>query len=75
MATAKKTAPKKVVKKAPTTSAQLFSMTQEVKDWIDQASSRINAMRTEIDGLKEENKRLKQNHKIMERRVMGMSNE
>lgn len=73
MATAKKPVAKKVVKKAPTKSAQQFSMPMEVKEWIDQASSRLAYMTSEIERLKEENKRLKRNHKIMETRVMGMS--
>jgi cell division septum initiation protein DivIVA len=73
MATAKKIVAKKVVKKAPTKSAQQFSMPTEVKEWIDQASSRLAYMTSEILRLKEENQKLKRNHKIMEQRVMGMS--
>jgi hypothetical protein len=65
MATAKKPAAKK--------EAQPFAMPVEVKDWIDQASSRMNHMRSEIDRLKEENKQLRRSHKLMEQRVMGMS--
>jgi cell division septum initiation protein DivIVA len=69
MATAKKPA-------AKTTKAEAqFAMPQEVKDWIDQASSRMNHMKTEIERLKEENKNLKRSHKLMEQRVMGMSSE
>ena len=80
MAIAKKPVPKKVVakktvaKKAAIQSlATEYRMPQEVKEWIDQASSRLAYMTSEIERLKEENKRLKQNHKIMETRVMGMS--
>ena len=69
MATAKKTAAKKTKAEAQ------FVMPQEVKDWIDQASSRMNHMKTEIERLKEENKNLKRSHKLMEQRVMGMSSE
>jgi hypothetical protein len=65
MATAKKPAAKK--------EEQTFAMPVEVKDWIDQASSRMNHMRSEIDRLKEENKQLRRSHKLMEQRVMGMS--
>jgi len=73
MATTKKTAAKKVVKKAPTKSAQQFSMPMEVKEWIDQASSRLAYMTSEILRLKEENQKLKRANKVMETRVMGMS--
>jgi hypothetical protein len=52
-----------------------YRMPVEVKDWMDQASSRIMSMRTEIDRLKEENKKLRNANKIMEQRVMGMSTE
>jgi len=69
MATAKKPAAK--TKKAE----QTFSMPMEVKDWIDQASSRMAHMTSEIARLKEENKQLKRSHKLMEQRVMGMSSE
>lgn len=70
MATAKKTAAKKTpVKKAE----QTFAMPMEVKNWIDQASSRMAHMTSEIERLKEENKQLRRTHKLMEQRVMGMS--
>ena len=72
---AKKVVAKKVVAKAtPIKSTQEeFRMPVEVKDWIDQASSRMNHMRNEIERLKEENLKLRRSHKIMEQRVMGMS--
>jgi predicted DNA-binding protein len=47
--TTKPPAKKSVIKLRP----EEFRMPVEVKEWIDQASSRINAMRTEIDRLKE----------------------
>lgn len=50
-----------------------FRMPVEVKEWIDQASSRMMSMRTEIDRLKEENLKLRRANKVMEQRVMGMS--
>lgn len=53
--------------------AEEFRMPMEVKEWIDQASSRLMSMRTEIDRLKEENQKLRRANKIMEQRVMGMS--
>ena len=69
MATAKKPAAKKTAPKTETK----FAMPMEVKEWIDQASSRMARMTTEIERLKEENKALKRTHKLMEQRVMGMS--
>jgi hypothetical protein len=53
--------------------AEEFRMPMEVKEWIDQASSRMMSMRTEIDRLKEENIKLRRANKIMEQRVMNMS--
>jgi len=70
MTTAKKPAAKKTAKTEPQ-----FAMPMEVKNWIDQASSRMAHMTSEISRLKEENKQLKRTHKLMEQRVMGMSSE
>ena len=70
MTTAKKPAVKKTAKTEPQ-----FAMPMEVKEWIDQASSRMARMTSEIERLKEENKQLKRTHKLMEQRVMGMSTE
>jgi len=70
MTTAKKPASKKTTKTEPQ-----FAMPMEVKEWIDQASSRMAHMTSEIARLKEENKQLKRTHKLMEQRVMGMSSE
>ena len=69
MATVKKTAAKKITPKAE----EQYRMPVEVKNWIDQASSRMARMTSEIERLKEENKQLKRTHKLMEQRVMGMS--
>ena len=52
-----------------------YDMPVEVKEWIDQANSRLAYMTTEIERLKEENKKLKRANKVMEQRVMGMSTE
>ena len=52
-----------------------YAMPMEVKEWIDQASSRLAYMTSEIERLKEENKKLKRANKLMEQRVMGMSTE
>ena len=71
MATVKKPA----AKKTPVQPDQQFRMPMEVKEWIDQASSRLAYMTSEIERLKAENKALKRSHKLMEQRVMGMSTE
>ena len=70
MATAKKPAAKKI---SVEPRGEQFHMPMEVKNWIDQASSRMAHMTSEIARLKEENKQLKRTHKLMEQRVMGMS--
>jgi len=70
MATAKKTTAKKT---SVEPRGEEFRMPLEVKEWIDQASSRLMSMRTEIDRLKEDNAKLRRANKVMEQRVMGMS--
>ena len=69
MATVKKPA----AKKTPVQPGPQFRMPVEVKEWIDQASSRLAYMTSEIERLKEENQKLKRANKVMEQRVMGMS--
>lgn len=83
MATAKKTAKKpivittapktKLVTKAPTPKAaeKTYSMPVEVKEWIDQANSRIKHLTAQNERLKAEIADLKRANKSMERRVMG----
>ena len=56
MATAKKPA----AKKTPVQPDPQFRMPVEVKEWIDQASSRLAYMTSEIERLKEENQKLKE---------------
>jgi hypothetical protein len=75
VATTKKVPTKKSVAKTPSKTEPQFAMPMEVKNWIDQASSRMAHMTSEIARLKEENKQLKRTHKLMEQRVMGMSSE
>jgi hypothetical protein len=81
MATAKKVAAKavakkKVPKKAPTAlkvvtlPEKQYGMPVEVKDWIEQASSRMKHMQGEIDRLKEENAQLKAYRKFAEHRIL-----
>ena len=90
MATVKKVvakaAPKKVattpLKKVATTPVkkplqreQEFSMPVEVKDWIDQAMSRLKSLQSKVDRLEAENKELKSYKKWAEHRILGSSTE
>lgn len=63
----------KSTKKPAVSKPEEFAMPQEVKDWIDQAMSRIRHMTHEIERLKADNKALRAANKVMEQRVMGMS--
>jgi len=81
MVTAKKTVKKVVAKKAPP-KAKLeiipsiqYSMPMEVKEWIDQASSRMRHMQSEIDRLKDENMKLKSYRKFAEHRILRSEGE
>ena len=62
--------PKKVVKRE-----QTFEMPMEVKDWIDQAMSRMKSMQGKIDRLETEIKELKSYKKWAEHRILGSSPE
>ena len=81
MVTAKKTPAKKIAVKPqakqsavkPQAKAEEFRMPVEVKDWIDQAQSRIRHLITKVARLEEENVKLRRANKVMEQRVMGMS--
>jgi len=82
MVTAKKPAAKKTTakssvepKKKTSVEPEEFRMPQEVKDWIDQAMSRIRHLTHENERLKEDNAKLRRANKLMEQRVMGMSTE
>lgn len=83
MATAKKivkkVATKVVAKKAPPkveiTPPVQYSMPMEVKEWIDQASSRMRHMKSEIDRLKDENSKLKSYRKFAEHRILRSEEE
>ena len=50
-----------------------FRMPVEVKDWIDQAESRIRHLTTKVARLEEDNLKLRRANKVMEQRVMNMS--
>lgn len=56
-------------------SNEQFSMPKEVKEWIEEAGSRIKFLTQQVDKLKEENKALKADNKRMQIRVMGTSRE
>jgi hypothetical protein len=60
---------------APQAAEQRFAMPVEVRDWIEQASSRIKHLTSEVERLKAENVTLRRANKVMEGRVMGMSRE
>jgi hypothetical protein len=62
--------PKKAVKRE-----QEFSMPMEVKDWIDQAMSRLKSMQSKVDRLEAENKELKSYKRWAEHRILNSSPE
>ena len=64
------TTPKKTVKQE-----QEFSMPMEVKDWIDQAMSRLKSMQSKVDRLEAENKELKSYKRWAEHRILNSSPE
>ena len=68
------TAPKKAVAKA-ITPPQEFSMPMEVKEWIEQATSRMRNLQSKIDRLELENIALKSYKKWAEHRILGSSYE
>ena len=57
------------------TNEPTYAMPVEVQEWIEQASSRLNHMTSEIARLKEENAKLRKANMVMEKRVMGTSYE
>lgn len=88
MATAKKTpakkAPaKKIVAKTPVKAPvkakaapqEEFRMPTEVKEWIDQAASRMKSMQGKIERLETEIVELKSYKKWAEHRILGSSHE
>lgn len=62
--------PKKVVKRE-----QEFNMPMEVKDWIDQAMSRLKSMQSKVERLEAENKELKSYKRWAEHRILNSSPE
>ena len=86
MVTAKKAAKKEVViKTAPRnnlakkasikSSPEEFRMPQEVKDWIDQAMSRMRSMQNKLDKQAEEIAELKAYRKWAEHRILRSEHE
>jgi hypothetical protein len=76
---AAKTPPKKAVATTPVKQAvqreQEFSMPMEVKDWIDQAMSRLKSLQSKVDRLEAENKELKSYKRWAEHRILNSSPE
>lgn len=75
-APAKKTvkAPAKAVAK-PVAPQQEFAMPVEVRDWIEQATSRMRNLQSKIDRLESDNIELKAYKKWAEHRILGSSHE
>jgi hypothetical protein len=88
MATAKKVAAKAALKKIAkklvmeyiplnktVKREQTFDMPVEVRDWIEQASSRLKSMQSKIERLELENKELKSYKRWAEHKIVGTSSE
>jgi two-component sensor histidine kinase len=56
-------------------SDQTFDMPVEVRDWIEQAGSRLKSMQSKIDRLELENKELKSYKRWAEHKILGSSPE
>ena len=54
---------------------QTFDMPVEVRDWIEQASSRLKSMQSKIERLELENKELKSYKRWAEHKIVGTSSE
>ena len=52
-----------------------YAMPQEVKDWIEQATSRIKHLQGTIDRLKKENEELKSYRKWAEHKILRSDQE
>jgi len=72
---AKAPTPTKKASTAPKKQEETFAMPTEVKEWIDQAMSRMKNMQSKIDRLETENKELKSWRKWAEHRILGSSHE
>jgi len=74
MATAKKVAAKAAPKK-PVKREQTFDMPVEVRDWIEQASSRLKTLQSKVERLETENKELKSYKAWAQHKILGTSAE
>ena len=74
MAIAKKAVAKATPNK-PVKREQTFDMPVEVRDWIEQAGSRLKSMQSKIDRLELENKELKSYKRWAEHKILGSSPE
>jgi len=54
---------------------QTFDMPVEVRDWIEQAGSRLKSMQSKIDRLELENKELKSYKLWAQNKILGTSSE
>ena len=54
---------------------EMFSMPQEVKDWIERANSTIQHLRGQVETLKKENADLKAYRKFAENRILRSDHE
>ena len=76
---AAKAAPKKQVEftppKKPVKREQTFDMPVEVRDWIEQASSRLKTLQSKVERLETENKELKSYKQWAQHKILGTSAE
>jgi hypothetical protein len=76
---AKKTAPKRVLASQRTIASakkdEMFAMPQEVKEWIERASSTMKHQATQIAQMKEEIAQLKAYKRFAANKIQGMSYE
>jgi hypothetical protein len=66
-------APKQKMYKPKLNDDEEYAMSYEVKEWIDNAHSKLTYYVNRVQALEEEIRSLRRNNKIMEQRVMGMS--
>lgn len=76
---AAKAAPKKQVEftppKKPVKREQTFDMPVEVRDWIEQAGSRLKTLQSKVERLETENKELKSYKQWAQHKILGTSPE
>lgn len=76
MVTKKTEAPAKApVKKTVKKVEPQYAMPKEVKDWIEQADSRLKFLQGQVESLKEENAKLKSWRTWAEKQILGQSSE